>query len=101
MSRKPLSFLSLAALALVLWMGGSTVSNAQMLHGGFHGGHFHHGFVHQRFFHSFRPFFAAHGFFRPFAPFRVVRVWVLTPFPHWAFQRVYLAPPVGPVCSSY
>src|SRR5262249_4097278 len=100
MSRKPQSLASFAALAFVLWMAGSAVANAQMRGspGFFHGGFAHRNFFHQHFFPS-RPFFVSHAFVHPFfRPFRVVRVFVVAPFPHWVFQRVYVAPPV---CSPY
>jgi len=42
------------------------------------------------------------GFARPFfRPFRLVRVRVWAPYPHWVFRRVYFSDPLGGYCSPY
>ena len=88
------------------WHGGGS-------RGGFHGRGFarHDGFGFHgrggRFFAGHGRFFPGHGRFfdRGFAlrgfhrPFRLVRVFVYAPYPHWAFRRVYYAAPFDPYCG--
>jgi hypothetical protein len=101
----------LAALAFVALFLGPATSKASAWDGGprvaFHG---RFGLPHGRVsvfgsrghFIGHRPLFAARRFDRPFfRPFRVVRVRVLTPFPHWVFRRAYLSAPVGSYCAPY
>jgi hypothetical protein len=52
----------------------------------------------------YRPYSYGYGrsSYRPFyRPYRVVRVRVLTPFPHWIFRRVYFSDPFGSYCAPY
>ena len=59
-------------------------------------------FAGHRGFFPHRSSFVSHRFGRPFfRPFRVVRVRVFDPFPHWVFRRVYVTSPVGSYCAPY
>jgi hypothetical protein len=98
------SLLSAAALGFALLAFGPATSTAKAApvnaHAAFRGGHGHNGHFHG---HAVaRPYYGArfaygypypYGYSYPYypyaAPYRVVRVFVPLPFPHWVNQRVY------------
>jgi hypothetical protein len=104
--RKKLKFSGLAAVAFaVLFLGPAMGSSDALVRSSpvafrgatrFHGAtRFRPGFGHRAFF-PHRAFFGARfapGFARPF---RLVPVWVVLPYPHWVYSRVYYGPPCYP-----
>jgi len=114
--QKARSFVSAAALAFALLSFGPAVPAASAWNGGSRGG-FHGRFASHggfgfhghdgRFFRGHDRFFPGHGrfFHRQFPfrsfhrPFRLVRVFVSFPFPHWVSRRVFFAAPVDPFCG--
>jgi hypothetical protein len=96
------SLASAAALGFALLAFGPATSTAKAAtvnaHVAFRGGHGHGG--HGHFHGHVRPYYGArfrYGYPYPYAypyypyaaPYRVVRVFVPLPFPHWVYQRVY------------
>jgi hypothetical protein len=94
------SLASAAAIGFALLAFGPATSTAKA-EPAFHGGHVHGG--HGGHFHGHavvRPYYGAryrYGYPYPYAypyspyaaPYRIVRVFVPLPFPHWVNQRVY------------
>jgi hypothetical protein len=98
------SLASAVALGFALLAFGPATSTAKAApvsaRAAFHGGHVHGGHGHFHGHAAVRPYYGArfaYGYPYPYAypyspyaaPFRIVRVFVPLPFPHWVNQRVY------------
>ena len=58
-------------------------------------------FRHDRHFRDFHPYPGRFSY-RHYRPYRLVRVFVYDPFPHYVHRRVYYAAPgSGPYCDPY
>ncbi len=113
------SFGAVAALGFAVLFFGASHAQAQDRFSGsqrFSGhGHFDRRGDHEFSHHSFSQFPVRHrGFGRPFYPrasrffagprYRLERVFLYVPFPHWGFQRVYFSGPgygYGAYCDPY
>jgi hypothetical protein len=104
MSRKSRSGLVVGALALAMllwgpaasklfaWDGGSSVAfygSFPLPHGGVvvSSGYPHYGYSYAHPYYSY-----GYPYYRPY---RLVRVFVPVPFPHWVYRRVYYSVPYG------
>jgi hypothetical protein len=103
MANKVKSLASAAALGSALLFLGPSTSTAradQFRHGRFDGRvSVHRSFAPVRHRGFVRPFraFAPRVAFAP-RPYRLVRVFVAVPFPHWAYRRVYYSAYPGAYC---